>query len=69
MKVRLWRERENARQANTLPIFFQHKNSFLATALKGRQIKQKYFLNNYFGRVRTEKMKKLRFTGRRRDVS
>jgi hypothetical protein len=54
MKVRLWREGRGARRANAPPILFQHKNSFLAIEEAPNKT-QKYFLNNYLGRVRTEK--------------
>jgi hypothetical protein len=41
--------------ANAPPVFFIPKNSSFGTELRGQIKKYKYFLNDYFGGVKTEK--------------
>jgi hypothetical protein len=50
-------------------MFFLPKNSFLATELKRGNENYKYFVNDYLGSVKTEKMKNLRFTECRMEAS
>ena len=55
---------------NAPPIFFQSKNNFSwLLSRRWAYKKYKHFLNVYLGGVKTEKMKNLRFTGRRIDAS
>jgi hypothetical protein len=70
MTVRLRRKGGGARRANTPPIFFEHKNSFLATELTRRQIKHIEILSKQvFGKCKDRKNKKIAFYGTQKRLS
>jgi hypothetical protein len=50
---------------NALSIFFLPKKFFLLPIERGASEKYKYLLDDYCGGLKTEKLKNLRFKGRR----